>query len=463
MNDADRPWSLPPLESIPDLSEQGVARRFAAGSEHRIIYIANWGRWYIWGVGWHEDERCAVAGRIDALCREEASVTTLKAQTRMRLASLRFSDAVEKLARRDERLVGVPAQFDADPWAVAAPLTHIDLRTLAMRELRPIDYMLRSLAVAPAETALCPKWLAFLETITAGDGEMVGYLQRLCGYLLTGCTLEHTLFFLWGSGANGKSVFVATLVGILGSYAQAAGMDIFLVTDHAQHPTGIARMSGARLITATETEESRRWNTAQIKALTSSDRLTGRFMRRDFFDFVPTHKLLLMGNHRPSLGAVDEAIRRRIHLVPFPVVIPPEKRIKDLEAQFEPEHPGILRWMLDGIAAWREKGLAPPPAVTGATSGYFANEDTKASWIEARCREEPAAFTATRLLYGDWWHWAQRSGERPGSEKAFVSALEDRGYLRKRTETMRGFKALALKHLKPTDGYDAADDRTDVK
>jgi putative DNA primase/helicase len=453
MNEAE-PWSLPPIESIPELSEQGVARRFAASNEHRAIFVPKWGCWYIWGTGWHEDERCAVAGRIDALCREEASVTSLKAQTRMRLASLKFSDAVEKLVRRDKRLVAIPAQFDADPWAIAAPMTYIDLRTLVIRELLPTDYMLRSLGAAPAETAACPKWLSFLDTIMAGDKQMVSYLQRMCGYLLTGLTSEHVLFFLWGSGANGKSVFVAVLVAILGTYAQAAGMDIFLVTDHAQHPTGIARMFGARLITATETEEGRRWNTAQIKSLTSSDRISARYMRRDFFDFAPSHKILLSGNHRPTL-AVDEAIRRRIHLIPFPITIPVEQRIKDLETQFEPEHPAILRWMLGGITAWRDKGLAPPPAVTGATSGYFSNEDTKAAWLEARCLQQPATFTASRLLYGDWWHWAQRAGERPGSEKAFVSALEDRGFRRKRTETMRGFQGLSLKYLKPVDGYDS--------
>ena len=150
----------------------------------------------------------------------------------------------------------------------------------------------------------------------------------MVGYALTGVTVEHALFFLYGTGANGKSVFVNTIAAILGDYATNAPMDTFMATQGERHPTDMAGLRGARLVTSIETEQGRRWAESRLKALTGGDKISARFMRQDFFEFIPQFKLVVAGNHKPAIRTIDEAMRRRLHLVPFTVTIPPKQRDK---------------------------------------------------------------------------------------------------------------------------------------
>ena len=228
-------------------------------------------------------------------------------------------------------------------------MTTIDLNTGIERPSDPRDYITKIAAVAAADPGTPhPLWDAFLARVTDNNPELIGFLQRFLGYCMTGETSEHVLLFLYGTGANGKSVFVNTVSGIFGDYAIIAPMELFMASKHERHPTEIAKLRGARLVVAQETEKGRRWDTTKIKSLTSDDKLTGRFMRQDFFDFTPTHKLIITGNHKPSLRTVDEAMRRRLLLVPFTVQIPPGERDPRLAEKLSAEWPAILRWMIDG-------------------------------------------------------------------------------------------------------------------
>jgi putative DNA primase/helicase len=172
------------------------------------------------------------------------------------------------------------------------------------------------------------------------------------------------MFFGYGTGANGKSVFLSTFSGVLGDYARAASFDTFLASRGDRHPTDIAFLQGARLVSAAETPESRRWAEGKIKALTGGDQVAARFMRQDFFQFVPQFKLFITGNCKPSLRTVDEAIRRRFHLIPFAITIPAPERDKHLGEKLRGEWPGILSWMLVGCLEWQQEGLNPPAVVT---------------------------------------------------------------------------------------------------
>ena len=187
---------------------------------------------------------------------------------------------------------------------------------------------------------------------------------------------------------------------MLGDYHRVAPIETFTASTGDRHPTELAMLRGARLVTAIETEEGRRWAESRIKALTGGDRITARFMRQDFFEYTPQFKLLIAGNHKPSLRTVDEAIRRRFHLIPFTVTIDPSKRDPALTEKLKEEWPGILQWALDGCAAWQETGLAPPEAVTKATAAYLEAEDAVTAWIQERCEREGR--TASRSLYASW-------------------------------------------------------------
>ena len=167
-------------------------------------------------------------------------------------------------------------------------------------------------------------WLSFLNSIFAEDEQLIGFVQRMLGYALTGVTEEHAMFFLYGLGANGKSVLLRTVTGILDDYHAVAPTEMLMASKHERHPTEIASLVGARLVTATETEGGKRWAEAKIKQLTGGDKLAARFMCQNFFYFTPQLKLVVAGNHKPSLNTVDEAMRRRFHLMPFTVTIPPQ-------------------------------------------------------------------------------------------------------------------------------------------
>jgi putative DNA primase/helicase len=319
-----------------------------------------------------------------------------------------------------------------------------DLRTGQDRPHRREDYNTKITAVAADERVPIPLWSQFLDRVTAQDKELQAYLQRMAGYCMTGVTTEHVLFFLYGTGANGKGVFLNTLHGIWGSYAAVASMETFIETRYEQHSTDLAMLDGARLVIAQEVEKGKAWSEAKINRLTGGDPITARYMRQDFFTYKPKFKLIIAGNHKPSLRSVNEAVRRRFHLVPFTVTIPPAERDKGLFEKLKPEWPGIFNWALQGCLEWQKIGLAPPKVVSEASEAYFAEEDLITTWIGECCAVDEIYSASSGELYQSWKKWAEDAGEHPGSNKAFSNSLEERGYKRKHTRDGSMFYGIAL-------------------
>jgi putative DNA primase/helicase len=329
-----------------------------------------------------------------------------------------------------------------------------DLRTGDLREPNPEGYITKEVAVAPAEPGTeAPLWRAFLDRITDRDADLQDYLQRVAGYCLTGLTTEHVLFFCYGTGANGKSVFINTLVGIWHDYAVTIGTDMLMASPGDRHPTEIARLRGVRLAVGSEIEAGRSWAESKLKQMTGGDKLQGRFMRQDFFEFTPQFKLLIAGNSKPSLRGVDEAIRRRLHLIPFTVTIPPEERDHHLPEKLKEEWPAILRWAIEGCLLWQQYGLQPPRAVLAATEGYLAGEDSFALWREDCTTVDTHAWERSADLWQSWKRWAESAGEYVGSQKRFSQTLEDHGFVPERQPGTgkRGFRGARLKRHDYTD------------
>jgi putative DNA primase/helicase len=340
-------------------------------------------KWHIWdGKRWTSDDTKLAFDTARRVCRKASRECNQESAAKA-LASAKTVAAVERLATADRRLVATIEQWDADPWLLNTPCGIVDLRSGEISPHQPTDYMTKITAVAP--NGVCPLWRRFLTRIFSGDAELIAFVQRVAGYTLTGSTREHALFFGFGTGANGKSVLINTISGILGDYHRTAAIETFTASKVDRHPTDLAGLRGARLVTAIETEEGRRWDEAKIKALTGGDRIAARFMRQDFFEYVPAFKLMIAGNHKPSLRSVDESIRRRLNLLPFTVTIPPEDRDRDLPEKLKAEWPGILRWMIQGCLEWQRIGLAPPQVVRDATAAYLEAEDAVGAWIEERC------------------------------------------------------------------------------
>ena len=375
-------------ECPPPYSDEALALRFTERYADRLRYVATWSRWWIWnGQHWQYDDTLKVFDFARRVCRGAASECDKKFASAV--ASAKTVAAVERLTRADRRLAATAEQWDADPWLLNTPGGVFDLRLGERRPHDPGYYMTKIAGVAPDAFGPITQWIGFLDRVTGGDAELIAFLQRVVGYALTGVTREHALFFLYGTGANGKTTFLNAITGVMGDYCRIAPIETFTASATDRHPTDFAGLRGARLVSAVETEEGRRWAESKIKALTGGDKISARFMRQDFFEFTPQFKLLIAGNHKPGLRSVDEAIRRRFYLLPFTVTIPAEERDPGLLEKLRTEWPGILHWMIEGCLQWQRDGLAPPAIVTAATAAYLEAEDAIAAWIADCCEIDP--------------------------------------------------------------------------
>ncbi|MGA3954058.1 phage/plasmid primase, P4 family [Ralstonia nicotianae] len=434
------------LEGVDWETEDGLATAFTRRYGDDWRYCSLWGKWLVWtGVRWNPDQLLYVTHLSRGVCRA-ASLKAEAPRQKAKLASSSTIASVEKIARSDPKHAATADEWDADMWALNTPGGVVDLRTGQLRAHRREDRMTKVTTAAPKGD--CPTWRQFLSEVTGGDVELQAYLQRMAGYALTGSTQEHALFFLYGTGANGKSVFVNTLATILGDYAVNAAMDTFMETRADRHPTDMAGLRGARFVAAIETEQGRRWAESKVKNLTGGDKISARFMRQDFFEFFPQFKLFVAGNHKPAIRNIDEAMKRRLHLIPFTVTVPPERRDKTLQQKLLAERDGILAWAVQGCLDWQRLGrLDPPQQVLDATEEYFEAEDALGRWLDERCAREANAKTLTAELFNDWKQWADSAGEFVGSQRRFSDLLITRGVEKWRnTAGLRGFRGVSLKH-----------------
>jgi putative DNA primase/helicase len=436
------------VEIAPAFSEEALALSYAEKLADELRYVAKWGKWLRYDGGrWVFDDTRQAFSYARKLCRETANACNEK-RASLIIASAKTRAAVVALAGEDRRLIATVEQWDVDPWLLNTPGGVVDLRTGRMRTHAIEDYMTKMTAAAPCGD--CPKFKKFLLRIFDGDIEMLNYMQRLLGYSLTGVTTEQALFFLFGGGSNGKGVLTSTVRGILGSYHQTAAMDTFTASDHERHPTDLAMLRGARLVTSTETEEGARWAESKIKALTGGDAIQARFMRQDFFEFIPQFKLVISGNHKPRLRAVNVAIRRRMNLLPFTVTISDKERDPNLFEKLKKEWSGILAWMIEGCLQWQRLGLKPPQKVIDATEDYLDDEDTLGAFLDECCIVDVNAEVSSALLFEAWKDWAGENNAFIGSAKMFSGWMGERGYTKTRDRTGNNNVFKGLKFANPT-------------
>jgi putative DNA primase/helicase len=431
-----------------DMSEDDIANHFATLYADELRYDHSRGRWFIWcGTHWKADETGEVFDRIRNYCSSKAAGAATPADQR-RLTSVKNARSIETFAQVDRRLAVAQDHWDRDHYLMATPGGTVDLATGILRPNDPNDLISKSASIAPANRAHCPTWLRFVDEACAGKQDQIAFLQKMAGYALTGDTREHSLFFVYGPGGNGKSVLINILTAIMQDYAITAPIETFTAQKGESHPTELAMLAGARLVTASETEEGKRWAESRIKALTGGDPITARFMRQDFFTFKPIFKLLIIGNHMPALNSVDDAARRRFRLVPFENK--PQLVDKLLEHKLRDELPGIFRWAIEGCLAWKQNGLEPPQAIREATNKYFSEQDILQQWLDERCVIEAGQRCDTTFAFIDWTKFAEEQGEYVGKKKDLSSRLAKKGIETKLAKingkVLRTYNNLRLKH-----------------
>lgn len=402
-------------------------------------FVSELGTWIFWNnLAW-KPEKVKAYSRTRDFLRQKAALypdhdRSLRSKTKVA--------AVEHLARSNPASAAAAEAFDSDIMLLGTPGGTVDLRTAKMRHAHREDMITMQTAIAP-KSGTPKRFMQFLDEIEVCPD----FLQRLAGYALTGSTKEEKFFFFYGSGANGKSKFVEQLQGIMGAYSRKSPISTFIDKRYADHPTELASLKGARLVTSSEIPPGKRWNEAIIKDLTGGDTISARLMRQDFFDFKPQLTLIIVGNTQPSLTSVDSAIRRRMVLVPF---LANFERNADnqLEDKLHNEWPQILNWAIEGAVKWQLDGLKIPHEVLIASEAYLAEEDMIGQFIEEKLEKlssNSGYFLSNSDLYVQFEFWCSQNGHQAWLPRNFNRALKERGFEEGRQSQARGFLDLRYK------------------
>lgn len=439
-------------------TDVGNAARLVAQSGNDLRWCGAWGKWLIWnGARWKADDSERItrfAKRAAESIFDEAKHADgeerQKVFAKWAVASQRRDRLVAMVALARCELAVSPDQFDADPWLLNVLNGTVNLRSGELQHHRREDFITKIAPVQFDATESCSLWECFLERIMDGNKVLMSYLQRTAGMCLTGDVREQCLFMCYGTGANGKSVLLDTLCSLLGDYATEAPPYLLTIRRTDEHPTEIADLCGRRLVVTSEIEEGRRLRVQLVKRLTGNQKMKGRYMRQDYFEFRRTHKLLVAMNNRPVIRESSRALWRRLRLIPFTVTIPEDEQDTMLLEKRRTDWPGILNWAIRGCLAWQRDGLQTPPEVETATRQYRAEQDPLTPFLEERCIFAPNAFVSRDDVFHAYQEWTTETHERyPLSRNDLYEHLRGQSGLcegKKRVggRTKRGFCGLGL-------------------
>jgi P4 family phage/plasmid primase-like protien len=468
------------LRPEPPHTDMGNAQRLVRDHGHDLRYVAAWGKWLVWdGRRWAEDttgeivrrakrtvtgmeeqarkKLAAVQDRLRGLTEADEGYKALAAKEARYVRKVKYAlgsqarsklDAMIALAKSEPGVAVDHQALNADPWLLNVANGTIDLKAGTLRPHRREDLVTKLAPVAYDPAATSPLWEQFIGDITQGEDALAGYLQQVVGYSLTGDVSEQCLFFCWGGGANGKTTFLRAVGAVLGDYAMAAAGDFLISLRADGHSTGIMDLHGKRLVACNEPPQGK-LNESLVKFLTGSDKIRGRRLYQDQWEFDPTHKLIVAGNHKPDIQGVDDGIWRRIRLVPFTAKFDkPDKKM--LDNLLRDARPAILAWAVQGCQAWQALGLESPDVVAEATASYRSESDPLNGFFEEKCEEGPGLRVENQRLYAKYQAWAKVADQAEMSAPAFKRALTDRGYEQRRSGKNGGreWHGLALREGK---------------
>jgi len=431
-----------PLPIEAQKSDQGNAMRLVHRHGQDLLYCHPWKKWLVWdGRRWQRDNTAEVVRRaketVRSIYAEAEEVADENERKALRKHAIRSENEPHirrmiKLADSEPGIPVLPNELDADRWLLTCLNGTLDLRTGELGEHQREDRITKLAPVEYDPKAPAPTWDAFLQRIMDGNEDLIAFLQRAVGYSLTGDVSERVLFLLYGRGANGKTTFLETVRALLGDYAQRTPMETLLAKRGGSIPNDVARLRGARFVSASESEEGKRLNEPLIKELTGGDTISARFLYGEYFEFKPQCKMWLATNHKPVVRGTDKAIWDRIQLIPFAVTIPEAEQDKHFGEKLKAELAGILAWAVKGCLDWQENGLGVPGEVKRATEGYREEMDTVGNFIKDCCVVSPTAVVGSKEFNETYCKWCEENGERPLSQKKVGTQLRERGFTKDR-------------------------------
>jgi putative DNA primase/helicase len=422
------------------------------------LHVVKGGTWYNWkGTYWQPDLK-ASAGAFHAIrkaIREAIKEMKRWVHTELKKANLspegqeelvsfaekadkakrdkRYFSDIYTLVSTDDKCTATLSQFDRDIHLLGTPIGTIDLKARKFVDTDPRRYISKQTICGPAEGEPV-LWLKFLNEIFAGDQEVIDFIQVLCGYALTGETGEEKLFFLYGSGANGKSKFLEILTYILNDYVTRIAPTTLLQKGFSEHPTEIAKLAGARLVLGSELPVGEVWDDQKLKELTGGDTMTARLMRQDYLDFKPQFTLIIAGNHIPQMKHVGEAERRRFVMIPFNVTIPIERRDPKLGEKLQEEAEKILTWCIKGAGMYYQSGLNIPTSILKASQEYLDSEDVVGEFLKTQLTPVKGKEVEIKQLVQVINDWFRNNGHNNITDpKSLRKELKDRGRITRRS------------------------------
>jgi putative DNA primase/helicase len=422
------------------LTDMGNAERFSEAHRQRLFFCFDLGKWAAWtGKIWRLGDEVAVRQAADEAVRlihveaantrdpdrrKEIARWALQSESRVRIVNM--------LELAKHRLAMPASELDGHPDLLPCENGVIDLKTGVLRSHDPTLRLTKMVEVVYDPSAECPAWEAFLRLITCGDTDLAHFLQVAIGYSLTGRTDEQCFFLLYGQGRNGKTTFVEAIRRLAGDYATKISVEALLAHRNGNGATpDVANLRGARFAVASEIPQQRSLNESLVKDLTGGDTLVARHLYGNPFTFVPTHKLWLFGNHKPTIRGDDLGIWRRVKMIPFKAIIPPEHQrpMSEVLAEFDQERSGILRWAVEGAIEWYRGGLPRCAAVDQATEDYRSESDLVTQFLAECCEAGVNYRVAKAELYATFKQWmAEQFGEKAPGQRWLTTRLLQRGY-----------------------------------
>lgn len=483
---------------------------------HNLRHVGTWGKWLVWdGTRWPIDElggivECAkdTARVLAVLAEEELSAARIsiftidptwltltkkekktrlagfdpEKQERMKDAELRLATAKARqawaktsqmepriyamidIAKSDTKVAVLHTALDADLFLLNVPNGTIDLRTGHLRPHRQADLITKLAPVYYDATAPRARFERFMLEICCDDAELVTFHKRFLGYALTGETREHIFAFWYGTGGNGKSVLANIVMRLMGDYACKAMPDIvFRVVGTEKHETELCDLHGRRLVFCNESKQGRVLDDGRIKDLTGGDPIRARRMREDSWQWNPTHKLVLFGQYKPTLRAVDGGMKRRTKLVPFAATFEGDRKDARLAESLEAEMMGILAYFVEGCLEWQRHGIPAATVVDRATDEYFREEDTIGLFFEAECSLHADHRITRKELRDRYIAWSEERDEKSLPAKSFSQAVRDKGGVEVRMrdaggKVRDGWRGIRLLTAAESDGRQDAQD-----
>jgi len=446
------------------LTDLGNADRFASDWKQKLKYCRNLGGWHHWdGIRWRKDEtgkavRLAkdTVRRIFIEAAEQTDPEKRKQIAKHAMASQNRARVVALLEMAESELAFTTRELDVATILLNCENGLLDLRTGKLHPHSP-DHMVSKVTGATYRPDINPSglWSQFLNDIFNGNTGLIRFVQKAVGYSLTGETTEQCLFILYGEGANGKSTFLEAVGYALGDYAATASPETFLLTkNHKNIGDDIAALKGSRFVATSETARGRQWDESRVKHLTGGDTLTCRKLYGDYFDYKPTWKIWMATNHKPHFDTDNEALFRRIRLIPFTVAIPLEKQDKNLLEKLRVHAPEILAWAVEGALLWQNEGLESPAAVLFATDGYRREQDSLGRFLDEECIKGEGREVKISAFKSRYEEWCDETGERKMPRGQIGRYLLKQGIEKHRTKEARYFQGVGLRTDDTGDGDD---------